>query len=482
MAIQIPAPWPRPGLPRCAWSIQSIVAADDRRSVVSRIEDFVRRHDDQGNRFMVTSRIAGYRSATLGPPFAQYTVQEMDDAQIRQFLEHWCPAVEEAQTPDLSPQARQTTAQREIDSILEAVTGSPGVRRLASNPLLLRVLALIHRTGARLPQRRIELYKLAADTLARTWRPAQGVPEAVLVEERYLTPLLGKLAYEIHRTRPTGIAIEREVHAILGTEWARIRRVDVEAQHEEIQGEVDKFLAAVREHTGLFVERAPRRYGFMHMTFEEYYAARHLVRLSRKRAQLIRQHLHDPRWEEPILLALCFVSLDYPEEAADLVKTAILAQGDEAEALHFAPSAYEDLLGRDYLFVLRCLGDLIPVHPETAQRLIERLTDEILHQTGSARFERYRQTIAEQLAGVAGSEAAQSLARLLASALADADWIARVRAAQSLGQLGRASPDVVAALIHALADGDWNVRVRAAQSLGQLGQAPRTSPPSSAQQ
>ena len=54
----------------------------------------------------------------------------------------------------------------------------------------------------------------------------------------------------------------------------------------------------------------------MHLTFEEYYAARHLVARSKGRAKLIRQHLHKPRWEEPILLALGFVGLDSPEDAA----------------------------------------------------------------------------------------------------------------------------------------------------------------------
>ncbi len=123
------------------------------------------------------------------------------------------------------------------------------------------------------------------------------------------------MAYWIHVHKPTAIATEREVYAVLGAEWARINRLewDEDDPDPSILSEVEKFLRAVREHTGLFVERAPKRYGFMHLTFEEYYAARHLVARSRIRAQLIRQHLHDPRWDEPILLALGFVGLDYPE-------------------------------------------------------------------------------------------------------------------------------------------------------------------------
>jgi len=458
--------------------LDEIVDADDRRGVVGRIEDFVRRHDNQPNRFVVTSRVAGYRSAPLGEPFAHYTVQEMDEAQIRRFLERWCPAVEAAQTPDLSPEARRATAQREIEGIMGAVEGSPGVRRLAANPLMLRTLALIHRAGAQLPQKRVELYKLASDTLARTWRVAHGVPESALVDERYLTRLLGKLAYWIHLHKPTGIATEREVYAVLGAEWARINRRawDEDDPDPAILADVEKFLRAVREHTGLFIERAPRRYGFMHLTFEEYYAARHLVARRRTAAPMIREHLHDPRWDEPILLALGFVGLDYPEEAAELLETAILAQGEEAEELGLGPSPHEELLGWDYLFALRCLGDQIPADRRLVHKLTERLAGELLHRTGSARFQRYRQALEERLSTLAGSDMAAALVLTLVAALCGADWNVRARAAESLGQLGQAMSqmamisDIVVALVATLGDSSWQVRNKAVGSLGELGQ------------
>jgi len=320
--------------------LDEIIDADERRGVVQQIEDFVRRHIDQGNRFVITSRIAGYNTAPLGEPFTRYTAQEMDEEQIRRFLERWCQAIEDAQTPEAAFQERRRVAQREIDGIMKAIHDSPGVRRLAANPLLLRTLALIHRTGAQLPQKRVELYKLAADTLARTWRAAQGVPESALIKDEYLTPMLSKLAYWLHLNKSTSIATEHEVYQVLGEEWARINELkwDVDDPSPTIAEEIKKFLLAVREHTGLFVERAPSQYGFMHLTFEEYYAARYLVARSRTRAKLIRTHLLDPRWEEPILLALGFVGLEYPAEAAALLETAILAEGRKRKSLVFPPA------------------------------------------------------------------------------------------------------------------------------------------------
>ena len=100
-------------------------------------------------------------------------------------------------------------------------------------------------------------------------------PKSALVNDKYLTRLLGRLAYWLHENKSTGIATEHDVYRELGQEWARIKGLDWDEDNPDIEYEVKKFLQAVHEHTGLFVERAPKRYGFMHLTFEEYYAARH---------------------------------------------------------------------------------------------------------------------------------------------------------------------------------------------------------------
>lgn len=450
--------------------LDEIVNADDRRKVVERVEDFIRYHDNRLNRFVITSRIAGYRSVPLGNPFVHYTVQEMDEAQIRYFLERWCTAVEAAQAPDLSQETRDAMARKEIDAIMKAVQTSPGVRRVASNPLLLRTLALIHRTSAQLPQKRIELYQLAADTLARTWRTAQGVPESALVEDRYITRLLGSMAYWLHTNKAIGIATEREVYRHLGQEWARIKGLLWDEDNPDIVIEVNRFLRAVREHTGLFVERAPRRYGFMHLTFEEYYTARYLVARSKDRAKFIRKHLHHPRWEEPILLALGFVGLNSPEDAAELLETAILAEGPDAEELDFTPSPYEELLGRDYLFALRCLGDNIPAYPRLTQHLAHRLGDELLYQTGLARFSQYRCALNERLEDLKGSEIASLLIPQLFEALNDDAPEVRIRAAENLRKLEQTPNEILAVFLSALHDNDAKIRIQAVENLGKLEQ------------
>lgn len=483
--------------------LDEVLTAADRNAVVQKIENMLR-GQGAGNRYVVTSRIAGYLAAPLAGDFATFTVQDMSEAQITQFLNGYCIAIENAQTPDLSAEQRSRNAQAEIDALLKAFKDNSGVARLAKNPLMLRTIALIHRSGQTLPRKRSELYKLTADTLARTWDEAKGIrnPDKIeLLREEMLTPILSAFAYWLHREKPSGVASEPETRREIGAAYAKRKELawDPEQPSAEIERAVSVFLQVVRERTGLLIERAPRRYGFMHLTFEEYYAARHMVARASQRAKLIRQHLHDPRWQEPILLALGHVAADSPDDAAELVEQAILAQGGG-----FAPSPYEDVLGRDFLFALRCVGDGILPSPAVQQQLAARAADEVLYGRGLGSYDAYWQRafdlfallkdtplqsmlVQQSLRALSNEDswvrycAVDSLGQIgvvseyitaeLAKLLKDVDSQVQLNAVEVVGQLGAASEEVIYGLIMLLQVEEWNIRLGAAKSLGQLGKA-----------
>lgn len=386
--------------------LDEVVHADDRQVVVRKLEEFVQRYNDVPNRFIITSRCAGYSEAPLSDTFAHYTLQELGETDIRRFLESWYPAVEITLSPGEKSTTRETRVTHEITDLMNTIQTVPGVRRLAANPLLLRILAQLHLAGVPLPQRRVALYNQEVKTLTQTWRPSQGVPASalseisVLFDQPHLTLLLSRLAYWLHLEKPGGFASELEMCRVLGKEWARLTGRSWREEDPDIEMEMRQFLRAVREQTGILVEDTSHRYGFAHLTFEEYYAARYLVANSQEPAQRIHDHLHDPRWQEPILLALGLIGMESPDEACELVETAILAEGEEARAKGLDLSPFESLLGRDYLFALRCLGDDIPVHDALAKQLTERLLREITQQTGSGRFQKYQEALVEGLRNV----------------------------------------------------------------------------------
>ena len=151
--------------------LDEVLDASERVQIVRRVQEFVRRFSSPGNRFVVTSRIAGYETARLAD-FAHVTVLPFGDDEVARFCGQWCRAWE--RVTDESP-AADARAERRARDLVDAIGASDNVKRLATNPLLLRIIALIHYQNVRLPERRVELYRLAVETLAESWNRARNL-------------------------------------------------------------------------------------------------------------------------------------------------------------------------------------------------------------------------------------------------------------------------------------------------------------------
>ncbi|AFY55802.1 putative NTPase (NACHT family) [Rivularia sp. PCC 7116] len=299
--------------------LDEVFDQESRKQIVKCINQFV--DEFPNNKFVITSRIAGYRDVQLSGRFAEFTIEDMDSEQVELFLSRWCHTVEKAQQPDASEEQWQSRGNEQVQDILQSVEVNEGVKRLTTNPLLLTILALIHRNGDRLPNRRVKLYELAVQTLTEDWQLSKKLPDApkVVLKETEVVELLAPLAYWMHEEKPSGVVSEQEVEENLAQKLAELN--DDEPESESVLQAVGEFLRKVRETTGLFVERTPGFYGFMHLTFEEYFAARYIADNDPNEIlQLIQNHLHEPRWNEPILLALGYYGIHFPTQVKKLIK------------------------------------------------------------------------------------------------------------------------------------------------------------------
>jgi formylglycine-generating enzyme required for sulfatase activity/energy-coupling factor transporter ATP-binding protein EcfA2 len=298
----------------------------ERGYLVNKVQAFAGEAATRGNKLVVTSRIVGYREAPLDPgSWSLYTLLDFDDAAVEQFAGKWCIAFEKSTLGD-TPEAR-AAAEAERNSLLAAIQANPGVAHLASNPLLLTILALIKRQGVTLPNRRVELYELYLKTLISAWSKARALdrkPVGPPLDYLQTVSVLGPLALWLREENPTAGLVPGEQL----TEWLTryFTGEDWGLRPGPARERAREFLESVRKYSNLLLERGQGRFGFIHLTFEEALAARGLAQLGQLDLEnsltVVRAHLTDPGWRETILLAVGIWGLvrEQPRVAGQVVR------------------------------------------------------------------------------------------------------------------------------------------------------------------
>ncbi len=271
------------------------------------VTEFIRRYPK--NRFLITCRVLSYQPPAkrdapdlrLPPQVPSFELAAFDEDKINRFIAAWYSelarlgSVRDQQVADSTRQLRQAVRR-------------PDLWRLAKNPLLLTVMALVHTHKGRLPDARAMLYEETVDILL--WRWEQVKQEAPLRQllldanraEVDLKRVLSQLAFEAHaqskadddQEKLADIGESKLLHAL-----AALNQDDLNWAEEMID--------AMKFRAGLLLERAPEIFTFPHRTFQEYLAGAHLASQSnfaREACQLAEQ---GPLWREAILMAVGYL-------------------------------------------------------------------------------------------------------------------------------------------------------------------------------
>ncbi|AOY83182.2 HEAT repeat domain-containing protein [Moorena producens JHB] len=466
-----------------------------RHDVVKRIENFLGQFNR--NRAIITSRPAGYRRDFFRTEeFPHYQIQPFDDQKISAFIENWYN----------SRFQDQAEAKRRKESLGKALNDNDRITLLARNPLLLTIIALIHRYQAVLPKERFELYNCAVKTLLTSWDANKEISNKGLFKylDLYdLRRLMELLAYWIHSQ---GNSEDNEVGTILNkddliAQLSKQIKILKQVQLYQAKEEAEAFVTLIRDRTGLLNEQGQDCYAFVHKTFQEYLCAQEINYQAEDEYDFsiilnqIREHLHDSHWREVLLL---LIAQQKPKNAAKAIR-AVLNNN----------SKYEQWLHRDLLFAGNCLAEdpknLRGADGELVQEILEGLVElevSTKEPVGKRVYEQVYQIICslyetdfqaqvlellkERLAygHATGSDWIDQLRLLnyraelgekdqvitiLLAQLQDHNVSVRWRAAQALGELRNSSETVVNALIAQLQDHNVSVRWKAAQALGRLG-------------
>lgn len=326
-----------------------------RQRVARLIEKFSERYPKC--RFIVTSREVGYEgSARIGAQFGLAKVREFNNKEVHQFVHDWTRVVESALAGSDALEILRM-ADEQSNKLIEAIETNPRVADLAVNPLLLTVIALVHRYRAQLPERRSELYEEAVEVLLGHWDAAKGMEtEFLLAGGRMLDggdrrTLLEPVAFWLHEHKKR--ELERDdLRAILLPKFTDMMAGD----KEQAAKSLDAFLHLINERSGLLIERGVGVYGFAHLTFQEYLAARVLAERDDALDYSIKV-LPDAWWREVILLEAGYLSNQGSRRVSALIRAILDANPKtETEPHHHL------LLAAECLFdvgVARVEGDLL---------------------------------------------------------------------------------------------------------------------------
>ncbi len=284
--------------------LDEVVSRDDRGRVRQQVEDLV---NDvyPGNCLIVTAREAGYReNAVFGDNFTRFDVQRLTAEQIGVLVANWCaqlyPGEEDKRTAEL------------VDDIesLNALRADRDLPPLVSTPLLTTMVISVKWGETELPRERAKLYEACVKVILQAQHILEDAARKELVDwggswedQRYW---LAALALAMHRSGRAGAAVSET-----GLREALRPLAD--------PASLNKFIEAVRYRGGLLEERA-ELFQFVHLTFQEFLAARLLAKQQQAALAELRRYVADPWWREVFLLTYGLAQADYPPFAREYLR------------------------------------------------------------------------------------------------------------------------------------------------------------------
>jgi energy-coupling factor transporter ATP-binding protein EcfA2 len=282
--------------------LDEIVVQRHRTFIRDVVDVFARRYPKC--RVIVTCRTLSYQDpAWQLEDFNSFTLAPFNGEQIDQFITAWYGEL-----------ARLGSIPRgSIEGVTRGLRGAvrrPDLWRLASNPLLLTVMAVVHTHRGRLPQARALLYEESVDILLWLWEQVKVSGEddghrlQQLLEQAHRTDVdlkrsLWRLAFEMHQESGTG---DTETVADIGE--LRLHKTLMELHPDKSWDWAHEVVEVMKLRAGLLVERIPEVYAFPHRTFQEYLAGAHLSSEPDFAQQAARLAKEGAYWRDVILLGV----------------------------------------------------------------------------------------------------------------------------------------------------------------------------------
>lgn len=316
--------------------LDELGSSDLKRTVRDRIQSLATTYP--GNTVIVTSRIVGY-DAAFGfdeKEYAHHRVGRLRKPEITQFVEDWYRArIENAKERD-----------ENAADLIRVLTqeAHAAIQDLSRNPLLLTIIALVHRIDAVLPDERVVLYQKCTETLLNTWHTWKF--RDVDVQKRGKTERRNRQRIEAiahwMQTRPrTNSTDPRAIvkrDALTSFLASYIESNEPVASDEDTLDMADDFIEFVRQRAGLLIEVGDNQFSFVHLTFQEYLTASWFkTRCEKDGVQSVWKSLDesvcDSTWHEVVRLLVASLTSDEAQEVMTMQLVKAVKKKKQSDSL-----------------------------------------------------------------------------------------------------------------------------------------------------
>ena len=212
-----------------------------------------------------------------------FYVMPFDDARISAFAVQWY------RLRSIKPIAEQ-----DAGAFVRALHTEANVLELARTPQLLTLMALVYRVRAHLPDGRAMLYDLISEAYLESIDRARHVGDTLVdrYPSREKRRWLARVGFEMQLLRgeqrdsiqPSNSS-QRELLATRSQVLVWVRDAMLHSSYPADDTFAEDYLDWVARRSGLLLPRGEDLFSFVHLSFQEYFAALHLV-----------EHLSEPDW------------------------------------------------------------------------------------------------------------------------------------------------------------------------------------------
>lgn len=325
--------------------LDEILSEKDRITAASNIEEFAASFG-KDNIIIVSSRVSAYRPVQISY-FNHFMIQKLTLSQIREFISKWFQMVEEREQSD------------EYKRLIHQLTSDVGLLSLSANPLMLSLICLAGLQGIPIPRKKADLYDMCVKTLLSSWEVKKGLPSKLSEPQRF--DILKSIAYNFVEKR-----------WITATEYEILSFIEKKLENASLTDSQRKDLAIVLlkhliERSGLFVEREPNIYGFVHLGLRDYLAALYLAGIDNVKdmfSSFLLSKLHNSNFEYIIVLCARCLANQSPDRASILMKSIMNAKTSQEEYVHL-----------DLTLASKCLFESGILYGELATEILHKIAN-----------------------------------------------------------------------------------------------------------